>query len=125
MRTRRAVLTPVALWAASCDCSGDPALGGCIEVVQGVSAALPSAAGYPIRRGRRDRQAFQPRRSSRVGRTRTPAVFAYLPKIVQQWKPDASLEEISKVWHRLGYREVEFIDGELAKADREKGEHIH
>jgi hypothetical protein len=64
-------------------------------------------------------QAFAPRwpRADTSG-------FAYFPKIVQQWKPDASLEEISKIWHRLGYREVEYIDGELVKADRKKGEHI-
>jgi len=47
-----------------------------------------------------------------------------LPNVLRGWKPDASLEEISKDWYRVGYRGVEFIDGKLAKADRSKGEEI-
>jgi hypothetical protein len=38
------------------------------------------------------------------------AVSKFLPP----WKPDASLEEISNVWRRAGYRAIELVDQQLA-----------
>ena len=68
-----------ALGGARGPCSGNAALGGCIEVVQGSRRADVSGrvAGW---RGCRDVPAFQPRRSSRVGRMRIPAVSLISPR---------------------------------------------
>ena len=117
-------LTSVALWPVlAALVVAIPLLVGASRLYKGLGgAATGGRVSDPARAAGRSSiptQAFEPRwpKADTSG-------FAYFPKIVQQWKPDASLEEISKVWHRLGYREVEFIDGELAKADRKKGEHI-
>jgi hypothetical protein len=124
MRTRLAVRTSVALWAALAALAvAMPLVVGASRFYQGLgSAAVGGRVSDPARAAGRSSvptQAFDPRWPNA-----DTSGFAYFPKIVQPWKPDASLDEISKVWHRLGYREVEFIDGELAKADRTKGEHI-
>ena len=124
MRTRRAVLTSVAVWAASRPIAvAMPLLVGASRLYRGLGGADVSGrvagSARVSRRSSVSTQAFEPRWPNA-----DTSGFAYFPKVVQQWKPDASLEEISKVWHRLGYREVEFIDGELAKADQKKGEHI-
>src|SRR5271156_4220680 len=124
MRTRLAVRTSVALWAALVALAVAMPLSVSVSrLYEGLgSAAVGGGVSEPARAAGRSSvptQAFEPRWPNA-----DTSGFAYFPKIVQQWKPDASLEEISKVWHRLGYREVEFIDGELAKADRKNGEHI-
>jgi FG-GAP-like repeat/ASPIC and UnbV len=124
MRTLLAVHTPVALWGALAAVAvAMPLLVHASRLYQGLgSAAVGGQGSDPARAAGQSSvriQEFEPRWPNA-----DTSGFAYFPKIVQQWKPDASLDEISKVWHRLGYREVEFIDGELAKADRKKGEHI-
>ncbi len=40
--------------------------------------------------------------------------FASVLERLPPWKPDASLEEISEVWRRFGYRSIKRIDAELA-----------
>ncbi|MEI8021303.1 MAG: hypothetical protein WCH39_24055 [Schlesneria sp.] len=40
--------------------------------------------------------------------------FVSVGRAIEPWKPDASLDEIAKVWDRIGYRTVERIDRQLA-----------
>ena len=40
--------------------------------------------------------------------------FVSVGRAIEPWRPDASLDEIAKVWDRIGYRTVERIDRQLA-----------
>jgi FG-GAP-like repeat/ASPIC and UnbV len=64
------------------------------------------------------RQGFAPRQSMDT------SGFSSFSAIVRPWKPDSSLEEISKVWQRAGYQGVELVDGKLAAANRSKRDEI-
>jgi hypothetical protein len=61
--------------------------------------------------------AYEPRRPVDTGG------FSYFLAHLPPWKPDASLEEISKICSRLGYRDIEEIDrslSELGKSDAQR-----
>ena len=47
-----------------------------------------------------------------------PSGFAVVPSVITPWKPEASLEEISRIWRGAGYRGIEEIDRRLAVGDR-------
>ena len=46
--------------------------------------------------------------------------FATFNSLLPAWKPSASLEEISKIWSGLAYREIAEIDRRLAGADMDE-----
>jgi len=81
--------------------------------------------------GRRSNTASTVRSPSVPGRVFEPrkegmetSGFRISQDFIERWKPDASLEEISKASYKVGYRGVEFVDQKLVTADRAKGEHI-
>jgi hypothetical protein len=52
------------------------------------------------------------------------AGFSVLPMVMQHWQPDATLEEISRIWRGTAYRAVENLDWKLAEPGRAKREQI-
>jgi FG-GAP-like repeat/ASPIC and UnbV len=48
--------------------------------------------------------------------------LGYVMSTMQPWKPDASLEEISKRWARAGYRAAQSLDGSLADQGQGKAQ---
>ncbi len=50
--------------------------------------------------------------------------FTGLQLALKEWKPDASLEEIKRIFYRWGYRSADLVDRKLATADKTIGEDI-
>src|ERR1035438_2471059 len=89
---------------------------GCLVVVLMYSSrglhARPSAS--DVRR----KLKFEPRGS--LDTSGFTSVVEHLPN----WKPDSTLEEISKIWRGVGYRDIAEIDDTLSKPEISPGDRI-
>ena len=43
---------------------------------------------------------------------------------IPHWEPDASLQEISRIWHRAGFKAVDIVDGRLTDPKRPPGAEV-
>ncbi len=86
-----------------------------------VAALMYSSRGVHARSsaadGRRDLR-FEPRASLDT------SGFTTVVERLPSWKPDSTLDEIGKIWHEVGYRNIAEIDKTLSKPDVSPGDRI-